>query len=1186
MQLNSLEIQGFKSFADKTKFLFDKGITGVVGPNGCGKSNIVDSIRWVLGEQKTRKLRSEKMENVIFNGTSKRKRGNIAQVTLTFENTKNVLPTEYTSVAITRKLYRNGDSDYLINDIPCRLKDIHNLFLDTGIGPDSYAIIELKMVDDILNDKENSRRILFEEAAGISKYKIRKRETLKRLKDTQGDLDRVEDVLFEIRKQLKSLESQARKARRYFEIKSEYKLLSSRHAFFSIRDLRGRYESIEKEEQGFGDQLSGLQSAIARREARVQELRKEQLDYENQLSVSQKELNAHNNRIQEIEKEKSIKNERLKYLQQREFAIGDQLEKEKRQHEQTVVELARIREKMAEVQKEFSGHEEVLESLRKEQAEAKALQEEQKWQVEGMNTEHREMEAELNRLKKDGEIKQIQVQGLQKEIDRNEADKSTKKDELDSFADALKTLSGEVEILEKAVSELRSKKEENDAALETSTQTLDRLKDQIYKTSRGLDARQNEFNLTKSLVENLEGFPESVKFLKKEASWIKEAPLLSDIFSTDEAYKVALENLLDPYLSYYIVDTREDAMQAVRLLSDSAKGRANFFILEELMDYQAPAQNESLQDGIEGAKPVLELVEVADKYRKLAEYLLDRIYLVEDETAIPATLPEDVMLLIKNGSLQRKRYTLGGGSVGLFQGKRLGRAKNLEKLRKEIKKLEKELNVLKTERDTQEKLHQKLKEQTFGKELDQQNQILQAKNRDLSVLKARESEYKEFIAQAGQRTEVIEEQVKNLHQEIAEINPRLIELQQLFVEKSGILEESRRMLDRSTEEANEKSQAFNQQNIRFIQSKNHLDMLQREEQQKTEALETLERSEKKNRIDLDDTKKSIHELVQTNLRNDDEMIALYEEKKRREDQTGKLEHIVTTKRLNIREFEDEVREERKKKEDLEAQKNEVKERVTEIRIELNGLKERMQVEFEVDISDLDEEDLFEGGSDKFDPDKINSDMLALRLRLQKYGEINPMAVEAFDEMKERHDFIDGQRNDLIDARKTLLDTISEIDRTATAKFRESFGQIRTNFKRVFQHLFQPGDTCDLNLADPDDPLDSSIDIMAKPKGKRPLTINQLSGGEKTLTAVALLFAIYLLKPAPFCIFDEVDAPLDDANIDKFNNIIREFSKESQFIIVTHNKRTMAATNVMYGVTMQEQGVSKVMPVDLVALNLE
>ncbi|MEM6268389.1 MAG: chromosome segregation protein SMC [Bacteroidota bacterium] len=1181
MQLTSLEIQGFKSFADKTKFLFDKGITGVVGPNGCGKSNIVDSIRWVLGEQKTRKLRSEKMQNVIFNGTSKRKRGNYAMVTLTFENTKNILPTEYTTVAVTRKLYRNGDSDYLINDIPCRLKDIHNLFLDTGIGPDSYAIIELKMVDDILNDKENSRRLLFEEAAGISKYKIRKRETLRRLNATQSDLDRVEDVLFEIQKQLKSLESQARKARRYFELKAKYKLLSSQHAFFTIRELRGRYEAIEREEKGVADRLTALQSGIAKREARVQELRKEQLDQENQLSAAQKDLNAHNARILEIEKEKSIKNERLKYLQQREFAIGDQLEKEKRQAERTQEELGQIRDKAEAVRKDFTEHGAVLEALRHELAEAKSLQEEQKFQVEGYASEHRELEMDLNRLAKEKEIKQIQIEGFRKEIERNEADRTSKKDELDSFAQALQTLEVEVAGLDQRVTELRQKKTANDAAREESTRILDELRDQIYRTSRGLDARMNEYNLTKSLVENLEGFPESVKFLKKEASWVKDAPLLSDIFATDEVYKVALENLLDPYLSYYIVETRADAMQAVRLLSDAAKGRANFFILEELADYSANPRMAH-----PGASPALALVEVNEKYRKLAEYLLDRVYIVNDESEIPEVLPAGALFLTKNGGLQRRPYSLSGGSIGLFQGKRLGRAKNLEKLRKEIKQLEKELNQRKTDRDAQEKRHQKLKENNFGKELDRENQIFQTKKRDLSVLQARETEYKDFIAQAGERSEVIVVQVETLEREIAAVSPRIVQLQATFVERSRILEEARRMLDNSTEEASEKSQSFNQQNIRYIQAKNHLEMLEREAVQKSEQLAAFARNDKMNKADLEETKKNIHELVQTNLQNDDQMIALYEEKKRKEDQTGKLEHIVATKRMNIQEFEDDVRKERRKKDELEAQRNATRERVTEIRIELNGLKERMQVEFEVDISDLDEADLFAGKREEVDPAEIETQMLKLRQRLQKYGEINPMAVEAFDEMKERHDFIDGQRNDLVEAKQTLLDTIAEIDETATEKFRESFVQIRTNFKRVFQHLFQPGDTCDLTLVDPSDPLDSSIDIMAKPKGKRPLTINQLSGGEKTLTAVALLFAIYLLKPAPFCIFDEVDAPLDDANIDKFNNIIREFSKDSQFIIVTHNKRTMAATNVMYGVTMQEQGVSKVLPVDLVSLNLD
>ncbi|MEM7035586.1 MAG: AAA family ATPase, partial [Bacteroidota bacterium] len=562
--------------------------------------------------------------------------------------------------------------------------------------------------------------------------------------------------------------------------------------------------------------------------------------------------------------------------------------------------------------------------------------------------------------------------------------------------------------------------------------------------------------------------------------------------------------------------------------------------------------------------------------------------LVEDEMAIPADLPEGLQFITRNGALLRKKYRLSGGSIGLFQGKRLGRAKNLEKLNREIKKLEKELNQLKTQRDRQEKLQAKLREQNFAKALEQQTAALERKKRDLSVLEVRENEYKDFIEKAGERTEVIEQQIRNLEADLETIAPRIRDVQAQFNDHAMILEEARRMLESHTEELNEKRQAYNNQNIRFIQQKNHHDMLEREEKQKAAELERLAANEKKNKAELAETKQNIHNLVQNNLQNDEEMIGLYAEKKEKEAHTGKLEQIAGQMRINLNEIEDQIRTERKKKDGLEDGKNEVKERVTEIKIQLNGLKERMQVEFEVDISDLDEEELFPKGLDKYNADDVETEMLKLRQRLQKYGEINPMAVEAYDEMKTRYDFIQTQKQDLLDARQTLLDTIAEIDKTATEKFSASFEQVRTNFKNVFQHLFYEGDTCDLTLEDPSDPLDSKIDIMAKPKGKRPLSINQLSGGEKTLTAVALLFAIYLLKPAPFCIFDEVDAPLDDANIDKFNNIIREFSSESQFIIVTHNKRTMAATNVMYGVTMNigQQGVSMAVPVDLVSLNLD
>lgn len=1181
MQLKSLDIAGFKSFADKTTFLFDKGITGIVGPNGCGKSNIVDSIRWVLGEQKTRKLRSEKMENIIFNGTTKRRKGSFASVTLTFENTKNILPTEYSTVAVTRKLYRNGDSSYAINDIPCRLKDIHNLFLDTGIGSDSYAIIELKMVDEILNDKENSRRMLFEEAAGISKYKIRKKETLRKLGDTEKDLERVEDVLFEINKQLKSLEKQARKAKRYFEIKDKYQVVSSRHAWFAIRQLREQYVAVQLEEKDFEDRTAEIQSTVAKHEARIQELRRQQLENEKRLAESQKDLNDHIAKIREIEKEKSIRNERLKYLQQREIAITNQLEQDKKVYLRTGEELGQIRTKLQEVQGEHKTAKTLLDHLRQAHEESKGILEELKFQVQGYAEEHRESEKALNKLSKDSEIKQIQIESFRKEIERNEKDKSNREEEMDAFAGRLKELSEEVAGLDESVAELRRLKEENDTALEESTRLVEELKDNIYKKNRGLDARLNEYQLTKSLVENLEGFPESVKFLKKSANWVKDAPLLSDIFYTDETYKVAFENLLEPFLSYYIVEARVHAYQAIKLLSDAAKGRANFFVLEELADYECKEKVE-----IEGAVPALDVVEVGEKYMKLAEFLLDGVYVVNQDQMIPEDVPDGLVFITRQGDLQRRKFRLGGGSVGLFQGKRLGRARNLQKLDKEIKGLEKELNQLKTQLHKQEQRHQGFREKQYGKELDKQNQTLQQKNKELGVLQAREQEHQDFLKRVGQRTDQIEQEMRFLEDSVVLAAPEIERLKVAVSEQLAILNEVRMQQENKAGEVAEKSQEFNQQNIQYIQLKNHLEMLEKDAKQKSDRLQELERAEKKNKAELAETKTNIHELVDNSMQDDEEVVALYAEKKKKEERTGGLEQIVGQMRINIQETEDQVRAERKKKESQDEEKGQIQERITDIKIKLNSLKERMEVEFKVDISDLDEEELFPDGLEKYTSEKVEEDMLKLRQRMQNYGEINPMAVEAFDEMKERSDFINEQKADLVDAKKLLMSTISEIDKTATEKFMTAFELVRDNFKQVFQHLFHPGDTCDLKLVNPDEPLDSRIEIMAKPKGKRPLTINQLSGGEKTLTAISLLFAIYLLKPAPFCIFDEVDAPLDDANIDKFNNIIREFSKDSQFILVTHNKRTMAATNVMYGVTMAEQGVSRVLPVDMVALDLE
>ncbi|MEO0584046.1 MAG: AAA family ATPase, partial [Bacteroidota bacterium] len=540
MQLKKLELFGFKSFANRQTLVFDHGITGIVGPNGCGKSNIVDAIRWVLGEQKTKNLRSEKMENVIFNGTKSKRKSNFAEVSLTFENTKNLLPTEYSTVKITRKLYRSGESDYQINGVSCRLKDIQNLFLDTGISSDSYAIIELGMVDAILTNKDNERRKFFEEAAGISKYKIRKRETLRKLRDTDSDLERVEDILYEIDKSRKSLEKQARRTQRYFEIKEQYKYISSQYAFLGMRSIRERQNQLRILEDQLTDEITEVQSGLALYEARIQELKKELVDRERMLATAQEDLNTHMSKLLNLETEKSIKTERLKYLQQREHAIRNQMETEKRRHTENQSKRNQLEETQMRLEKEQSEQQRIESTTQEKVNILRRTYQEQQQQVDSLNAQYRETEQEVQQISREIDMKKVKIQSLESELRRAEEDKYRRSTDLDAFTDKAEELRASVESMEKQVNELEAQRDTHQAQLRQSEQDVTTLKDKVYKSNRLIDAKQNEYSLTKSLVENLEGFPASVKFLKKNAKWIKDAPLLSDVFAVPETHKVAI----------------------------------------------------------------------------------------------------------------------------------------------------------------------------------------------------------------------------------------------------------------------------------------------------------------------------------------------------------------------------------------------------------------------------------------------------------------------------------------------------------------------------------------------------------------------------------------------------------------------------------------------------------------------
>src|SRR6201996_6307759 len=644
MQLSKLEIKGFKSFGDKVTINFNEGVTAIVGPNGCGKSNVVDAIRWVLGEQSTRMLRSEKMENIIFNGSKSRKAANLAEVSLTFDNTKNILPTEFSQVTITRKLYRAGESEYRLNDVQCRLKDITDLFLDTGIGADSYSIIELKMIEEIISNKEGSRRNLFEEASGISKYKLRKKQTFNKLKDTEADLERVEDLLAEIEKNLKTLENQAKKTERYYRLKEQYKMLSIMLASFKIISFSESLNKIDDQEQKHRGEKLGVVAQIDTLEAALQQQKVDSLTKEKNLSTQQKATNEYVAKIRTYENEKKIKNEQLKFQQDKESRLNEELERDRNQLNHVLYNIKRLAEEKAQEDENLQAVQTLVNDLKLAVDELKIQQGSARAELNELTSINNRLQNQIYKAEKDLEILQIQEQALEQESQRNIEDATNKEAELSHFNQVVAELQNRSETMEKelqVIVDFENKLQEQIKDTETESESI---KNSIIQESRKLDAKQNEYNLTKSMVDNLEGFPESIRFLKKTSGWAKNAPLFSDVLFCKEEYRVAIENYLEPLMNYYVVENYSEAIAAINLLSNAAQGRAQFFVLSNYENQTSSTKALPVDNAI----LTLGVIEVEKRYQNLCNYLLKDVYLVNDSTENDlngSSIPEGVVLI-------------------------------------------------------------------------------------------------------------------------------------------------------------------------------------------------------------------------------------------------------------------------------------------------------------------------------------------------------------------------------------------------------------------------------------------------------------------------------------------------------------------------------------------------------------
>lgn len=1174
MYLSKLEIIGFKSFAQKVNLSFDSGISAIVGPNGCGKTNIVDAIRWVLGEQRYSALRSEKMEDVIFNGTKNRKPLGMAEASLVIENNKGILPSEYTQVTIGRRVYRSGESEYLLNKVPCRLKDILDLFMDTGMGADAYSVIELKMIETILSDKTDERRRLFEEAAGVTKYKHRRKAAYRKLEAVQADLLRVNDIVAEVQKAVNTLERQAKKAEQYNEVKRTLQALEIDLMEREYAHLVSRLQPLEAKRAAMVSDRERVDGDLSHEEARFEHLRGSMTEVEKRLAEAQRDVSLQTEKINRIEQQHLIAQERvnalrtniLRYEKEREDLRTEQ---ERLEHRVVALELeiAALSERQKniehDVQERRTEWEAVSERLSAKHAE-----------VEELNQRTIELVHAIAHEQSQQEKLQGKVDNLHGRATRAAEENAAYEQELQRLAHEIEELTAEDKRLRRSFTEAEMRFYEAEKRKRELEERLDTLQREELEVESEIRRRAERRDFLKGLIESREGYSESVRFLASSGRW-KHAShhmTVADAVHAEERFAPAIEAALGEYAGLLVVPSANDAEEAIALLKEEQKGKASFVCLDRVPRVQAEYSLPKQRGVICWA---LDVAQFEPQYAPLFRYLLDRVVIVEDtatakQIAVHSTGLRCVTL---DGETTTSVGVTRGGSKRLDEGGAIGK-------QKQMAVLEQEIGALNAKRTTLAETRAALAVEVEAMHLKSLADAVKVIEKEMNGVEMRiaqlEFERKranDIIAKNLEEISAVHAEVATLEDEIAASAPSL---ERLHAEKTAVeqrigrVTQEREMLEAEYEH---RAAAVKEVEIQAVQLKGDLQNAENELQRSRDAIAGIVAALGKRHADIEAAHHDIGVAEASITENAEVLAALHHELDALVRHKQEVEQENTRLREEMHRIQLRIKDERRIHDDTLKAVYDVELKIADLKAKIEHLKDRAFTEFERELA-----------VKTYPPDEfvdfaaLRDEIQSLRDKIKALGNINFAAFEEYTKEKERYEFLSSQRNDLIEAEKTLLATIEEINQTAQKKFLETFEKIRQNFIATFKSLFDPGDECDLKLEEGVDPLEASIDIIAKPRGKRPTSIQLLSGGEKTLTAIALLFAIYLVKPSPFCILDEVDAPLDDANIDRFTRILRKFSDNTQFIVVTHNKRTMEAANALYGVTMEEDGVSKIVTV--------
>ncbi len=1190
MRIKKLELIGFKSFKDRTVIQFDAGVTGIVGPNGCGKSNIVDAITWVMGEQSAKHLRGQSMEDVIFGGAEGYAPAGFAEVTMTLENDGGMFPARYLShseISVTRRLHRSGESEYLVNREPGRLKDIQEIFMDTGAGSKGFSIIEQGAIGKIITAKPLDRRVLIEEAAGITKFKVRKRESIRKIQATDQNLVRLKDIIAELKRQIDSLQRQAKRAERYRELKiqvEDLELLVSSKQYLKLTEevetLRLQLEQNQDSDLQNTTEFDQLQAEVA-------ELQLGMLEKEKYLEAQSMQTSGYQKEVAEKESRISVLKAEVEAAS-RNVAVQSSL-KEEAQARKSILEnqFAELSSKLEEVLAD-------VEELEKTHVEKEEIYQRMQTRIQTADEELTTLRRELvtvNAAASQAEINMSSVEARLEEIEHKHA-------ELLQTVTSLSQKHKEFESRKIELFNSLEKERQLQLSIMTDVETFEvnkkSLEEQVHARRKEVDQFKDELNQVASrlygledLQANFEGFEEGVKSVmlwkktQKEVhadGSVSEIIPVADVIEVPQDYELAMESALGSKLQMLLSVNSGETLNAVSYLKENKKGRSSFFAND--MALISSLQRSGNPSKEEGVKELLSrVIQSPEKYKSTVEFLTSDIAVVEDiKTALKLrpNYPGWNFVTIEGDVLSSEGVLTGGSAEKTESG--------MLKRRREIKELSQKKDELSGKLSLAQLTLEKLTEQfeTVSKELENAKNVSMQKEMLVTQLKKDLERAEQELVSATQTLQKqnqefseIENRKLNLEekrdQEVSRLNEMRSRKQELDQKSSSVeteYEAAKEGIDQIREEA------MNSR-IKYVQTKQYKEGLENQvsmvETSLTDLLEKLSQM-------TEETEKN-SESLNTN------QVLLEEEKARLEDlirQAQGSQELLAQVRNEYNEFSTELLKKQQRVVEIQRIRNEKQSQINDMRfkleqsqMKLNYLNDQMKERYMIQLADVapkyvDRECHLE---------ETEKQLEDLKDKIKKIGEVNLSAIQEYDDIQKRYEFLVQQEADLIEAKENLRRVIDRINRICNKRFKETFESVNERFQKVFPVLFGGGEA-QLILIEIEGEDELGIDIMAKPPGKKLQNITLMSGGEKALTSVALIFSIFLVKPSPFCLLDEVDAPLDDANVFRFNDLVREMAKRSQIIIVTHNKNTMEINEKLYGVTMQEKGVSKMVSVSL------